>query len=521
VSSDDSPWPREDGGSGATRTDAANAGTTAQECPTVDWTVSRDSAGMVEAASSDTHLDPALEPAPPDQDREAEACGQATLPALGIGATGSRPATQPGVEVSAAEPADPSELPPQAVDAALAAPEPADTHSPRPATVTGPGPAADADPPAAEPAAESVAPAKDATTASPPATATGPRPAAKADAPETHHIEPGGVVWISGGAHDAWTRTGGVADTTSVSDSASASPDHHVAHGEHPPGSTGHPPDSAAQADRVAVAEGVALAKEAATAPSPPPAAATTPVGPTTVQRSGDELVESGGGTAADDRPARQVGEDSAEDDVGPGLWASERAPAARTAAGDVSLADADRLRAAIEAVLLVVDTPTSAMGIAQGLGRPLAEVETGLRELQAEYDAGRRGFDLREVAAGWRLYTREELAPYVERFVLEGQQARLTQAALETLAVVAYRQPVTRSRVSAIRGVNVDGVMRTLLSRGLVEECGADPETGGGLYRTTSFFLEKMGLKSLSDLPSLAPLLPDTSQLDDVGLST
>ena len=197
------------------------------------------------------------------------------------------------------------------------------------------------------------------------------------------------------------------------------------------------------------------------------------------------------------------------------------RASAERPPAEDATLADPARLRAAVEAVLLIVDTVTSALALAQGLGRPLADVDNALRELQAEYDAGARGLDLREVAGGWRLYTREELAPYVERFVLDGQQARLTQAALETLAVVAYRQPVTRSRVSAIRGVNVDGVMRTLLSRGLVEECGADPETGGGLYRTTSFFLEKMGLTSLLELPSLAPLLPDTSQLDDVGLST
>ena len=201
------------------------------------------------------------------------------------------------------------------------------------------------------------------------------------------------------------------------------------------------------------------------------------------------------------------------------GGWPGQVSPDAATD-GD-PLAEPDRLRAVIEAVLLVVDSPTSSRALAQGLGRPLVEVEKALRDLRNEYDAGRRGMDLREVAGGWRLYTRDELAPYVERFVLDGQQARLTQAALETLAVVAYRQPVTRSRVSAIRGVNVDGVMRTLLSRGLVEECGADPDTGGGLYRTTSFFLERMGLTSLAELPSLAPLLPDTSQLDDVALST
>jgi segregation and condensation protein B len=184
-------------------------------------------------------------------------------------------------------------------------------------------------------------------------------------------------------------------------------------------------------------------------------------------------------------------------------------------------LADSDRLRSAVEAVLLVIDTPTSAQMLAQVLGRSVPEVEGALYSLRDDYDAGARGFDLREVADGWRLYSRDEFAGYVERFVLDGQRARLTQAALETLAVIAYRQPVTRSRISAIRGVSVDAVMRTLLTRGLVEECGADPDTGGGLYRTTSLFLEKMGLRSLDELPSLAPLLPDTSQLDDVELST
>jgi len=184
-------------------------------------------------------------------------------------------------------------------------------------------------------------------------------------------------------------------------------------------------------------------------------------------------------------------------------------------------LADPDRLRGAVEAVLLVIDTPTSAVTLAQVLGRSVPEVEAALHSLRDEYDTAGRGVDLREVAEGWRLYSRDEFAGYVERFILDGQQARLTQAALETLAVIAYRQPVTRSRISAIRGVSVDAVMRTLLTRGLVEECGADPDTGGGLYRTTRLFLEKMGLRSLDELPSLAPLLPDTSQLDDVELST
>src|SRR5204863_5603135 len=120
------------------------------------------------------------------------------------------------------------------------------------------------------------------------------------------------------------------------------------------------------------------------------------------------------------------------------------------------------------------------------------------------------RGFELRRVAGGWRIYSRAEHAPVLERFVLDGQTSRLSQAALETLAIVAYRQPVSRARVSAVRGVNVDAVMRTLVTRGLVEEAGTEPESGAILYRTTSYFLERLGLASLDDLPDLAPFLPD-----------
>ena len=171
-------------------------------------------------------------------------------------------------------------------------------------------------------------------------------------------------------------------------------------------------------------------------------------------------------------------------------------------------------LPAALEAVLLVTDEPVPAMTLAQVTERPTEEVERTLRQLAEDYVAAGRGFELRNVAGGWRLYTRPDCAPYVERFVLDGQSARLTQAALETLAVIAYRQPVTRSRVSAVRGVNVDGVVRTLLARGLITESGQDDDTGGILYRTTPLLLERLGLQSLDDLPSLAPLLPD---LEDV----
>ena len=145
-----------------------------------------------------------------------------------------------------------------------------------------------------------------------------------------------------------------------------------------------------------------------------------------------------------------------------------------------------------------------------------MPDVEAALHALADEYTAAARGLDLRQVAGGWRLYTRAECAPWVERFVLDGQSARLTQAALETLAVIAYRQPVTRARISAVRGVNVDGVVRTLLARGLITEAGQDTGTAGTLYRTTPLLLEKLGLQSLEELPDLAPLLPDLDELDD-----
>jgi segregation and condensation protein B len=167
-------------------------------------------------------------------------------------------------------------------------------------------------------------------------------------------------------------------------------------------------------------------------------------------------------------------------------------------------------LRASLEAILLVADEPVPVVVLAQVTERPRSEVEAELRDLAASYAAESRGFDLREVAGGWRFYTRGDCAPLVERFVSDAQEVRLTQAALETLAVVAYRQPVSRARVSAVRGVNCDGVMRTLVLRGLTEEAGTDSETGAILYRTTGYFLERLGLASLEDLPDLAPFLPE-----------
>jgi segregation and condensation protein B len=172
-------------------------------------------------------------------------------------------------------------------------------------------------------------------------------------------------------------------------------------------------------------------------------------------------------------------------------------------------------LEASLEAICMVVDDPVEPVVLAQVLGRPVDEVEGALRRLAEGYAEQGRGFELRQVPGGWRFYSRPEYAAAVERFILDGQQARLTQASLETLAVVAYRQPISRSRVSAVRGVNVDGVMRTLLSRGLVEEAGVEEGSGATLYRTSSYFLERLGLDDLTQLPDLAPLLPDVEFLE------
>jgi segregation and condensation protein B len=190
--------------------------------------------------------------------------------------------------------------------------------------------------------------------------------------------------------------------------------------------------------------------------------------------------------------------------------------PSAATDALPSLLGD-DELDAALEALLLVVDCPAAEDMLASALDQPVTRVVEALHRLRDGYADGGRGIDLRQVAQGWRLHTRDLYAPFVERLLVDGQRARLTRAALETLAVVAYRQPVTRSRVAAVRGVNVDGVMRTLLVRGLIEEIGTDPETRGVLYRTTELFLERLGLSSLAELPPIAPLLPDIDTIDDV----
>ena len=151
-------------------------------------------------------------------------------------------------------------------------------------------------------------------------------------------------------------------------------------------------------------------------------------------------------------------------------------------------------LERSIEAILMVVEEPLSEVVLAQIIERPTEEITAALSQLSEEYENQDRGFMLKQVSGGWRFYSHPDLAPLVEKFVLDGQQAKLTQAALETLAVIAYRQPISRARVSAIRGVNVEAVMKTLVNRGLVEECGVEHETGALLYRTTNYFLERIG---------------------------
>jgi segregation and condensation protein B len=183
---------------------------------------------------------------------------------------------------------------------------------------------------------------------------------------------------------------------------------------------------------------------------------------------------------------------------------------------GATAISDADKsLGGALEALLLLAAEPMSVTELAQAVAVPEADVAETLIELAAFYDETGRGFELREVGGGWRYYTREEYADLVAAYVLEGQQSKLSAASLETLAVIAYRQPISRGRVSAIRGVNVDGVIRTLLARGLIEEAGHDPESGAVVFATSSYFLERMGLRSLEDLPPLAPHLPEVEELE------
>ena len=181
---------------------------------------------------------------------------------------------------------------------------------------------------------------------------------------------------------------------------------------------------------------------------------------------------------------------------------------------------DDAELTAVLEALLLVVDTPVPVATLATVTQQTTDRVAAALQRMATEFADRGSGVDLREAGGGWRMYTRARFAPYVEKLLLDGARSKLTRAALETLAVVAYRQPVTRARVSAVRGVNVDAVMRTLLARGLITEAGTDQDTGAVTFATTELFLERLGLSSLADLPDIAPLLPDIDVIDDISES-
>ncbi|MBD5831629.1 SMC-Scp complex subunit ScpB [Janibacter melonis] len=195
--------------------------------------------------------------------------------------------------------------------------------------------------------------------------------------------------------------------------------------------------------------------------------------------------------------------------------------PDAPDEGGQLAL-DVDELpggaKGAVEAVLMVVEEPVSEVALASALEVTVETVRDALAEIEAELADGTRGWTIRSVAGGWRLYSHPAYASVVERFVLDGQQARLTQASLETLAVIAYRQPISRARISAVRGVSVDGVVRTLLTRGLITEVSHDGESGSTLYGTTDSFLERMGLQSLDDLPPIAPYLPEADMIDELA---
>ncbi len=168
-----------------------------------------------------------------------------------------------------------------------------------------------------------------------------------------------------------------------------------------------------------------------------------------------------------------------------------------------------------IEAMLLMATEPVTAADLAAALEALERDVVEALEEIAEFYRVSNRGMELRRVAGGWRLATAADLADVIEAWVVADQRAKLSQAALETLSVIAYLQPCTRGRIAGVRGVNVDGVVRTLLVKGLIAEAGEDPHTGAMTFITTGVFLQKLGLDSLEELPDLAPLLPDAVVLE------
>lgn len=190
---------------------------------------------------------------------------------------------------------------------------------------------------------------------------------------------------------------------------------------------------------------------------------------------------------------------------------------AAEAASGETTLtADID-LDRAIEALLMVADEPQSVMGLATALNVPVRQISAAIERLVDDYDGVtgsiRRGFELREVGGGWRVYVREDYDDVVAAYVSEQNPSKLSQAALETLAVIAYRQPISRGAIASIRAVNVDSVVRTLLGRGLITELFTDSETGAINYGTTDLLLQQLGINSLDELPPISPLLADGSE--------
>lgn len=181
----------------------------------------------------------------------------------------------------------------------------------------------------------------------------------------------------------------------------------------------------------------------------------------------------------------------------------------------------APSLSAALEALILLQDDGITVLDLAQHTQAPEREVKAALEKLQREYIDQQRGYELREVNGRWRFYTASVCSDLIERYVKDGQNARLTQASLETLSVIAYRQPTTRARVAAIRGVNVDGVIRTLIARGLVHESGLEVGSGALLLHTTDLFLERLGIQSLDDLPAIEQFLPDIEAIEALTEST
>jgi segregation and condensation protein B len=177
---------------------------------------------------------------------------------------------------------------------------------------------------------------------------------------------------------------------------------------------------------------------------------------------------------------------------------------------------DSDSLRGAVEAILMVAEVPLSIVHLATSLDMPVPDIREAVLAVKADFDGENgtrpRGFELREVGGGWRVFVREEYEWAVREFISNENPTKLSQAALETLAVIAYRQPIARGQIASIRGVNVDTVVRTLLSRGLITEVFTDSETGAINYGTTETFLETLGINALDDLPLISPYLPDAN---------